>query len=126
MDEVSEVWLFVPDTERRFAVSNYGHLMQVAKKVSRRGKVFAIPDGEIKRPCCSFKSGSVGWKVTFDKHNRFFARAELLALFKGIPLRVDTSLDDKLKAERETMIRGWLERKTLAGDGNLSEGTKPR
>ena len=111
MDEVAEVWMFVPDTDERFAISNYGHLKQVARKVSRFGKVLTIPDGKLKPLYCTFKDGTFGWKVAYDNRNRFFARNELLALFNGIPMRVDASLDAKLKGERDTRYEEWQKKK---------------
>ena len=114
MEEISEVWIFVPETGGRFAVSNHGHLKQVARKRSRFGKVDVVLDGQLKHLSCSFKDRELGWLVNFDSRSHFFKRDELLAMFKGIPLQVDTSEDDECFATRDAGYAEWLKKQSEA------------
>ena len=108
MAEMTEVWMFVPGTGERFAVSNHGHLKQVARKRSRFGKIDVVLDGQLKRLMCSYRDSEFGWLVSYDNQSHFFGRDKLLALFKGIPLQVDTSEDAECKASRDAGYDDWL------------------
>lgn len=123
MDEITEVWVFVPDTDRRYAISNYGHLMMNGKKVAGWKKVTTVLDGTIKKPICSFRDSRIGWLVMLDKKPRFFARDDLMALFNLIPTKVDTSLDEELKARRDAGYAEWLKKKESGktGDAEAAE-----
>ena len=111
MEEISEVWMFVPETDERLAVSNYGRLEQVMRKRARRHTVRIYKDGSMKKLSCAFKTGEIGWYVCIDGEQRFFTREKLLALFKGIPLAVDTSGDASLVEHYEANYETWLKEK---------------
>ena len=110
MAEMTEVWIPVPGTDHRYEISNFGHLKKVAKKVRGWNKTIVELDVEIKTPLCSFRDSKIGWLVMLDKKRVFFSRDDLIELFCGVPVRIDTSLDDELKARRDAGYAEWLKK----------------
>ena len=101
MMEKKECWFFVPETDNRFAISNFGRLMKVAKKrlVLRRTQVIAV--FEILPLVASYKTGVLGWYVYYDNEKHFLARDELVKLIPDEVLKVDHSMDQAAIEKRE-------------------------
>ena len=120
-DEVKcdfEFWIPVPDTERRFWVSNFGHLLKMARKKRRCSKLFLEFCDEPRPLVADYKSGVIGWYAFYDGENHFLPRDELMNLIPPNLRNVDTSRDDEaLKLMKDTFRDLEKERAEKAAKG---------
>ena len=104
----TEVWIFVPGTDDRYAISNLGHLKMLGRKrrCGRLTRMYLEP--AMRELKCFFEDGKFGWIVVLDNAKRYFYRDELMKLFDGYPTDVDTSRDAECRAAREAGYDDWL------------------
>lgn len=108
MNDRFECWVFVPGTDRRFAVSNLGRFMKVARK-RRKASAMAMEAILETVPVVSdYKTRTLGWYAYYDNQNHFLARDGLMALFPKELVDVDTSQDKAALAKRNDTFREVL------------------
>ena len=125
MNDISEVWLEVPETAGRYMISNKGHLKQMGKR-QRRGKhEVMVFSNKISPIVSGYISGKLGWYVYMDNQKHFFCRDILMSLFKGIPIELDKSeVLDAIKLRQETFRNLPEFRKSqTAGEGATPDVT---
>ena len=108
MKDQKEYWMFVPGTEKRFAVSNLGHLMKVARKRRCARKIILEGCLEVMPLISDYKTNALGWYVWFDGANHFYARDELMKLFGEEVLAVDHSMDQSAIERREASFKDGI------------------
>ena len=89
MEQMTEVWVDVPETDGRFQISNKGHLRRIAKKKRLRNETLVIFEIAPVKMVADYKTGAFGWYVYFDNDKHFFERDKLMELFGSIPVAVD-------------------------------------
>lgn len=105
MESKFDCWVFVPGTEKRFAVSNLGHFMKVARKKRRGNKMVLEACLELMPVIADYKSGALGWYAWYDNDNHFFEREKLMFLFPKELVELDRSNDDDALRLREETLR---------------------
>lgn len=110
MNDTHEYWIFVPKTQRRYAVSNKGQLMKVARKRRYARKIILEGCLELVPIVSDYKSGALGWYAWFDGESHFFKRDELMELFPQQLLDIDRSMDEAAIAKREATFNEALGR----------------
>ena len=101
MEQLTEVWIDVPETDGRFQISNKGHLRRVGKKKRRRKKTIVIFEIAPVKMVADYKTGAFGWYVYFDNDKHFFERNKLMELFVSIPVALDPQEEKKAIEARE-------------------------
>lgn len=100
-----ECWAFIPGTNNRFAISNLGHFMKVAKKKRLMKMTLVVAAFEIEPVVCDYKSGLLGWYAWYDNQNHFFPRGELMSVFPPDIVSIDFSQDNEAIRKRELTIK---------------------
>lgn len=107
MDDSFECWVPVPKTEWRFAVSNRGRCMKLAKKRRLGRKTFLMAVNEPVALVADYKTGELGWYCFFDGESRFFGREALMSLFPEELRHADLSRDAEAVARRNATLRNF-------------------
>jgi len=107
MEEKFECWVFVPGTDGRFAVSNRGRFMRIAKKRRFGRQTLRLAVNEIVPLVSDYMSGELGWYGFYDGENHFFAREDLVRAFPESLLNVDRSGDEAAVAKRKETYRDF-------------------
>ncbi len=90
MEQMTEVWIDVPETDGRFQISNKGHLRRIAKKKRLHNETIVIFEIAPVKMVADYKTGAFGWYVYFDNDKHFLERDKLMELFVSIPVELDT------------------------------------
>ncbi len=101
MEQMTEVWIDVPETDSRFQISNKGHLRRIAKKKRLRKKTVVISEIAPVKMVADYKTGTFGWYVYFDNVKHFLERDKLMRLFVSIPVFLDPMEEKKAIEARE-------------------------
>ena len=99
MEQMTEAWIDVPETDGRFQISNKGHLRRIAKKKRLHKETMLVFEIAPVKMVADYKTGMFGWYVYFDNDKHFFERDKLMELFGSIPVALDQ------EEEREALRR---------------------
>ena len=89
MEQMTEAWIDVPETDGRFQISNKGHLRRIAKKKRLHKETMLVFEIAPVKMVADYKTGMFGWYVYFDNDKHFFERDKLMELFGSIPVALD-------------------------------------
>lgn len=104
----NECWIFVPGTDSRYAVSNQGRLMKVARKRRYARRMLLEGCMEIVPLVSDYRSEALGWYAWFDNESHFYGRDELMKLFPEELRDVDRSLDQAAVERRAETFKEAL------------------
>lgn len=107
MEGKFECWAFVPGTDGRFAVSNRGRFMRIAKKRRFGRQTLRLAVNEIVPLVSDYMSGELGWYGFYDGDNHFFGREGLMRVFPESLRDVDCSADEAAVAKRKETYRDF-------------------
>ena len=106
---VPERWLPVEETGGRFAVSNYGHLKKISRKILKGDAIVTESCDVPIHIVADYKTGDMGWYVRFRDQKLFLRRDDIVSLFPEDERDVDTSLDEMMLLRREETGRALEE-----------------
>ena len=101
MEQMTEAWIDVPETDGRFQISNKGHLRRIAKKARLGKKTYVVHDVMPLSLVADYSTGTIGWYAVFDNKKHFFERDKLMELFVAIPVALDPEEEKKAIEARE-------------------------
>ena len=101
MEQMTEAWIDVPETDGRFQISNKGHLRRIAKKARLGKKTYVVHDVMHLSLVADYSTGTIGWYAVFDNQKHFFERDKLMELFVSIPVALNPEEEKRAIEARE-------------------------